>query len=988
VRAATGWGDRAVDDFFVNWVYDAVPAVAMALCAWRAIRVRDERQVWALVAVGLALEFTGDVVDTALYGVAAAPVPSAADVLWLAFYVPIVVALALRARGTSNAGAVTLDVLIATCALASVSAAFALEAILAGAGSAAELATTLAYPVGDIVLVALVLQLAAASSWRLGRATSLLVGSFVVLAVADTVFAVQTARGTYVAGGLLDLGWLVPYALFGVAAWMRSDEAPQPPTAAPGWRGLAVPVGFALIGLAMAVYAGLATVNVAAVTLAASAIAFMIVRFVVMFYSYHGALARTRLIVDTAHDAFISFDPDGRITDWNPEAEATFGWSRREVLGRDLASTIIPARRREEHRRSIGRFLATDGGEALGDRVERTVAHRDGHEFPVERTISPLATKEGWTFNVFMSDITGRRRIQDDLSLARDAALEASRMKSIFVANVSHEIRTPMNGVIGMADVLLGTELDAQQREFAETISSSGEVLLKIIDDILDFSKIEAGKLELDPTDFDPSETIERACGMLAGQAHEKGLELVVAIEPDVPPLVHGDAARLGQVVTNFVSNAIKFTSTGEIVVRASVTSSGDRETTVRLDVSDTGIGIDPAVLAKLFTPFSQADGSTTREYGGTGLGLAISRQLIELMGGRVGADSRPGVGSRFWLEIALPRTHDGARRRSGGAEVSGMRVVVVDDNATSRATLARALASWQLDCDVAGSAGEAIALVEAAIEASSPYALALIDLEMPDVGGGELARALRANPLLSQLRLVALKPAGGGSELAGDVVAFDGSLTKPIRSARLYAEVLAVIAHGPPAAWSRQQPLRLAAVAAPEDADPAVLVVEDTKVNQMVATLMLARSGFRSEVAANGLEALEALSRTTFAAALMDCQMPELDGYETTREIRRLERGGRRMPIIAMTASSMQGDRERCLAAGMDDYVTKPLRDRALQDTLARWISRAPSEASGPAGSGHAGAGGEPPAGPPSDSTALPSSMTSAAAADRAPPE
>jgi two-component system, sensor histidine kinase and response regulator len=960
VRAATGWGGRAVDDFFVNWVYDAVPAIAMALCAWRAIRVRDERLVWALVAVGLALEFTGDVVDTALYGAAAAPVPSAADVLWLAFYVPVIVALALRARGTGNAGAVTLDVLIATCALASVSAAFALQAILnAGAGSAAELATTLAYPVGDIVLVALALQLAAATGWRLGRASSLLGGGFAILAVADTVFAFQTARGTYVAGGLLDLGWLVPYALFGVAAWMRSDEVPQPPAAVPGWRGLAVPVGFALIGLAMAVYAGLANVSVVAVTLAASAIAFMVVRFVVTFRSYHGALARTRLILDTAHDAFISFDPDGRITDWNPEAEATFGWSRREVLGRDLAATIIPARRRDEHRRSIRRFLATDGGAVLGDRVERTMAHRDGHEFPVERTISPLATKEGWTFNVFMSDITDRRRTQDDLSLARDAALEASRMKSIFVANVSHEIRTPMNGVIGMADVLLGTELDSQQREFVETISSSGEVLLKIIDDILDFSKIEAGKLELDPTDFDLSETIERACGMLAGHAHEKGLELVVAIEPDMPPLVHGDAARLGQVVTNFVSNAIKFTSTGEIVVRASVTSRGDRETNVRLDVSDTGIGIDPAVLAQLFTPFSQADGSTTREYGGTGLGLAICRQLIELMGGRVGADSRPGEGSRFWLEVCLPRTQAGERRRSGGDEISGMRVIVVDDNATSRATLARALRSWQLECEVAGSAGEAIALVDAAIEASSPYALALIDLEMPDVGGAELAGALRANPLLRQLRLVALKPAGGGSEVAGDVAAFDGSLTKPIRSARLYAEVLAVIAGGPTAAWSRQPRLPLAAVTAPEDSDPAVLVVEDTRVNQMVATLMLARAGFRSQVAANGLEALEALSRTTFAAALMDCQMPELDGYETTREIRRLERGGRRMPIIAMTASSMQGDRERCLAAGMDDYVTKPLRDRALQDTLARWITRAPSEASGPAGSRQAGDGG-----------------------------
>ena len=967
VYAVGGWGGQAVHSFFVDWVYDAVTVIATVLCGLRAIRVREERAVWSLVAVAFALELTGNVLETALYGAATAPVPSAADVFWIAFYVPLIVALALRVRAAAVvAGVVIFDVLIATGALGAVSAAFVLDAILAnGSGSTSELVTTLAYPVADLVLVGLVLQLAAASGWRLGRATSLMAGCFVLLAVTDTIFAFETARGTYVAGGVLDLGWLAPYALFGVAAWMRPDKVASVPEA-PGWRALALPVSFALVGLVMVVYSGIAHVNPAVVAFGTSALVFVIVRFVVTFRSYLDALARTRLILETAHDAFISFDADGRITDWNPEAEATFGWARQEVLGRDLTATIIPQGRRDAHRRSIARFLATDGDEALGGRVERTVVGRDGREFPIEWTISPLANETGWTFNAFMRDITDRRRAQDELSLARDEALEASRMKSIFVANVSHEIRTPMNGVIGIADVLLGTELDPQQREFVETISASGDALLGIIDDILDFSKIEAGKLELDPTDFDLREAVERACGMLATRAHEKGLELLVSIEPELPTRVRGDAARIRQVITNFVSNAIKFTGTGEVVVRTSAVSSGEHVTVVRLEVSDTGIGIESETLAELFTPFSQADGSTTRKYGGTGLGLAISKQLIELMGGRFGAESQPGEGSHFWFEVSLPRAQTGDDRPSVRDELAAIRVIVVDDNATSRAILARTLRHWELDCDVAADADAAISMVESAIVVGSPYALGLIDLNMPGVDGRELGRRLRARTATDAMRLVLLKPAGADSAAAReDAATFNGSLTKPVRHARLYEEVLAVIGGDRPASRRRERSLARGADPAPDAASPCVLVVEDTEVNQVVATLMLKRAGFRSQVVSNGREAIALLSRgASFAAALMDCQMPELDGYETTREIRRREHGVRRMPIIAMTANSMQGERERCVAAGMDDYLTKPLRLRTLQDALARWIGVTPPAApaadeTGPVGAALDDAGG-----------------------------
>ena len=362
----------------------------------------------------------------------------------------------------------------------------------------------------------------------------------------------------------------------------------------------------------------------------------------------------TRLILETAHDAFVAFDEHGVITGWNPQAEKSFGWSRDEVLGRDLVPILIPLARRGRQHRNIAQFVETGDAPWVGVLFERTMLHRDGHELPVEMTITPIPSDDGYSFNAFLRDITERKRAGAELAQARDRALEASKMKSMFVANVSHEIRTPMNGVIGMSELLLDTPLDDEQREYAETISASGESLLAIIDDILDLSKIEAGKLELETIAFDPRDVLERACGMLAAHAHRKSLELVLQVDPDVPLLVRGDAARLSQVLANLVSNAIKFTSSGEVVVHASSRLTDAGLQLLAVEVSDTGIGIAPGALAQLFKPFSQADASTTRKYGGTGLGLAISSQLVELMGGSVGAESEPGVGSRFWFELAL----------------------------------------------------------------------------------------------------------------------------------------------------------------------------------------------------------------------------------------------------------------------------------------------------------------------------------------------
>jgi PAS domain S-box-containing protein len=645
-----------------------------------------------------------------------------------------------------------------------------------------------------------------------------------------------------------------------------------------------------------------------------------------------------RSLIDALPDIIYVKDVEGRFIVANEAVARTMGTSVERLLGKTDFDFFPEAL---AHQFRTDELAVMASGTPLISRHEQLV-DRDGDRSDILTTKIPHLDAHGHMVGIvgIGRDITSRVRAEDEVQRSREAAENANRAKSDFLANMSHEIRTPINGIIGMTELLLDTALDEIQTDYADCIRECGRALLVVINDILDFSKIEAGKLEFDCIDMSLRDLMRDVGRILALQAHQKKLELIVDIDPSVPDRVNADPGRLRQVLLNLGHNAIKFTPSGEVSVQLGLIEDDGLRTTIRCEVRDSGIGIPADRIGSLFKPFEQLDASTTRRFGGTGLGLSIVSKLVALMQGEVGVESELGVGSRFWLTLRLDKAKSPAAisaPRTGS--VAGTRILVVDDNATNRKLLQRQVEQWGAVTAAAGGAEEAWNLMNDAHEAGRPFGVALLDQVMPGCSGGELGLRIRQDERFRSTRVVMLTSTHAHGEAASVAEhGFAGFLVKPVAVKDLLDCLNLVLDPGSVKRHVRDSSMitrnQLEAI---RHGAKRVLLAEDNLVNQKLACRLLDKLGYEVDVAATGREAVDKWGLGDYGAILMDCQMPEMDGFEATREIRRREASQNRVPIIALTAHAMKGAAQECLTAGMDDYLSKPIDRVALAACLRR---------------------------------------------------
>ena len=932
-----------------GWGVDALELALAALCIARVFEPTWRTSTAVTWAVPLVLGIAcvswsvGDVLTTfQSFGGASPPVPSPSDVFYFAFYPVAFVCFAmLIRRGTGGVFLSTsLDGVIAGLTVAAASAALAERFAHITGTSALAAGTTLAYPLGDFLLLLLAIGGLTVLPRGFRPFFSVVCVAFVVAGVGDTFNLLQP--GSTVGAYANAVAWPISLTLFALGAWLLPANVKT--TGAEWFAGFGLPIFGALVSVCIFFDASFGHVSTTALALATFTVLVAGIRLARAVGEAHALrTARFHSLIDKTWDLIVVTEADLRIAYMTPSSERVFGRPPSELENEPFTHIVHP----DDSHIVLDHVLDLEGDAEEAATFEVRMQHANGEWRTIAWTASNLLADpsvNGYVLNGF--DVTEARQASEDLLAARDAALVASKTKSEFVSMMSHEIRTPMNGVIGLTELLLETELDSDQEELASGVKVSADRLLVIINDILDFSKIEAGKLEIEEVSFDLRRVVDNVGRILAGAAHAKGLELLVDVDPSIPSALLGDETRIQQVLLNFGSNAVKFTTDGEVVIRLSVLHENTARVALHFEVTDTGIGIPEGDEERLFSAFAQADTSTTRKFGGTGLGLTICRQLVELMGGRIGLTSTPGAGSTFWFELSLRRSDEApaGEKREAPRTLSGQRALVVDDNATNRRILRQQLSSWGVEAVEATNGHEALELAMASARDTTVFDLAIIDLNMPGMDGMELAHTLKADPATQGTVLFLLSSSGQRLEAAeSHLTGFAASMTKPVRASELFDCLITSLHSG-----EARQPAVAPTPATHRDSDSdtevlgMILLVEDNKVNQMVGTKVLQKLGYTFAIANNGVEAVDAMRSGpgTYDAVLMDCQMPEMDGYQATVAIRELEGAARHTPIIAMTAAAMEGDREACMAAGMDDFISKPVRVEAVAEVLARWVT------------------------------------------------